>query len=287
MKGARMLDRSASSLEGKVTVVTGGGGGIGRAISETFAAHGAHVVVAERDARRARDTADAIRKAGGQCVESVVDVQERGQVAHLLQTTLDAFGRVDVLVNNVGDFLASKPFATTTEEDWEALYRINLKHVFHCCSAFVPRMVEQGDGGSIINVSTIEAFRGIPGCAVYAAFNCGVTGFTRSLALELGPHRIRVNAIAPETTETLQVPVSRWIRPEHRDRIPYWIPLGRFGTPDDMAGAAVFLASDLSAWVTGTTIHVDGGALAAGGFYRIPGGGWTNLPVVTGGGIGR
>ena len=282
-----MLDRSASSLEGKVTVVTGGGGGIGRAISETFAAHGARVVVAERDPKRARETAESIRKAGGQALECAVDVQERAQVARLLQATLGAYGGVDVLVNNVGDFLASKSFASSGEEEWEALYRINLKHVFYCCHAFVPRMLEQGRGGSIINVSTIEAFRGIPNCAVYSAFNCGVTGFTKSLALELGPQRIRVNAIAPETTETLQVPISRWIRPEHRERVPYWTPLGRFGTPDDMAGAALFLASDLSAWVTGTTIHVDGGALAAGGFYRTPGGAWTNLPVVTGGGVGR
>ena len=281
-----MLDRSASSLEGKVAVVTGGGGGIGRGISETFAAYGARVVVAERDPQRARETVEAIRKAGGQAHESVVDVQERAQVAALLQATLAAFGGIDVLVNNVGDFLASKKFASTTEDDWEALYRINLKHVFYCCHAFVPRMIEQDRGGSIINVSTIEAFRGIPNAAVYSAFNCGVTGFTRSLALELGPHRIRVNAIAPETTETLQVPISRWLKPEHRDRVPYWLPLGRFGTPDDMAGAAVFLASNLSAWVTGTTLHVDGGALAAGGFYRAPDGNWTNLPVVTGGGIG-
>jgi NAD(P)-dependent dehydrogenase (short-subunit alcohol dehydrogenase family) len=243
------------------------------------------VVIAERDPARATETAEAIRKAGGQALECVVDVQERRDVAKLLAATLAAFGGVDVLVNNVGDFRGSRPFAQSSEEEWEALYRINLKHVFHCCHAFVPRLIEQARGGSIINVSTIEAFRGIPNCAVYAAFNCGVTGFTRSLALELGPERIRVNAIAPETTETLQVPIQRWLDPAHRNRVPYWIPLGRFGTPDDMAGAALFLASDLSAWVTGTTIHVDGGALAAGGFYRTPEGDWTNLPVVTGGGI--
>lgn len=282
-----MLDRRASSLDGKVAVVTGGGGGIGRGISETFAAHGARVVVAERDASRARETVEAIRKSGGQALECVVDVQERSELAKLLAATLSTFGGVDVLVNNVGDFLGSKPFAQTSEDDWEAQYRINLKHVFYCSHAFVPRLIEQGRGGSIVNVSTIEAFRGIPNCAVYSAFNCGVTGFTRSLALELGPHRIRVNAIAPETTETLQVPIQRWLNPEHRQRVPYWIPLGRFGTPDDMAGAALFLASELSAWVTGTTIHVDGGALAAGGFYRTPSGEWTNLPVVTAGGIGR
>ncbi len=146
-------------------------------------------------------------------------------------------------------------------------------------------MVERGSG-NIINVSTIEAFRGIPNCAVYSAYNCAITGFTRSLALELGPEQIRVNAIAPETTETLQVRPSSWIPEEHRHREPYWIPLGRFGRPDDAAGCAVFLASELSAWVTGTTIHLDGGALAAGGFYRTPGGRWTNLPIVEGAGIG-
>jgi NAD(P)-dependent dehydrogenase (short-subunit alcohol dehydrogenase family) len=282
-----MLDRKASSLDGKVAVVTGGGGGIGRGISETFAAHGARVVVAERDAARAAETVSAIRGRGGDARECVVDVQERDQVEELRRATLAAYGRIDVLVNNVGDFLGSKPFAQTSEDEWEALYRINLKHVFYCCRAFVPLLVEQRQGGSIINVSTIEAFRGIPNCAVYSAFNSGVTGFTKSLALELGPERIRVNAIAPETTDTLQVPIHRWIAPAHRERVPYWTPLGRFGTPDDMAGAALFLASDLSAWVTGTTLHVDGGALAAGGFYRTPKGDWTNLPVVTGGGIDR
>jgi 3-oxoacyl-[acyl-carrier protein] reductase len=194
---------------------------------------------------------------------------------------------IDVLVNNVGDFLGiSKPFVATGEEDWEALYRINLKHVFLCCQAFVPRMIEQGSGGSIVNVSTIEAFRGIPGCTVYSAFNAGITGFTKSLALELAPERIRVNAIAPETTETLQVRPSQWIPPAKREAVPYLIPLGRFGTPDDAAGCALFLASELSAWVTGTTVHLDGGALAAGGFYRVPGRGWTNTPVIKDAAIG-
>ena len=95
-----------------------------------------------------------------------------------------------------------------------------------------------------------------------------------------------MNCIAPETTDTPQVPVMRWLPEQMKARIPYWIPLGRFGTPDDLAGAALFLASDLSAWVTGTTVHVNGGALAAAGWYRTPQGGWTNTPIVTGGGLG-
>jgi NAD(P)-dependent dehydrogenase (short-subunit alcohol dehydrogenase family) len=282
-----MLTRDAVSLDGKVAVVTGGGGGIGRGIAETFAEHGARVVVAERDAGRAEETVRAIEKRGGKALACVVDVQERADVARLAETTLSSLGRIDVLVNNVGDFLGlSKPFAETKEEEWEALYRINLKHVFLCCEAFVPRLLEQKRGGSIINVSTIEAFRGIPGCSVYSAFNAGVTGFTRSLALELAPERIRVNAIAPETTETLQVRPSQWIPASKRDAVPYLIPLGRFGTPDDAAGCALFLASELSAWVTGTTVHLDGGALAAGGFYRVQGRGWTNTPIVKDAAIG-
>jgi NAD(P)-dependent dehydrogenase (short-subunit alcohol dehydrogenase family) len=282
-----MLTRDAVSLDGKVAVVTGGGGGIGRGIAETFAAYGARVVVAERDSGRAEETVRAIEKAGGKALACVVDVQERADVARLVEETLSGFGRVDVLVNNVGDFLGvTKKFVETSEEEWEALYRINLKHVFLCCQAFVPRMLEAKRGGSIINVSTIEAFRGIPGCTVYSAFNSGVTAFTKSLALELGPERIRVNAIAPETTETLQVQPSRWIPAHKRDAVPYLIPLGRFGTPDDAAGCALFLASELSAWVTGTTVHLDGGALAAGGFYRVPGRGWTNVPIIKDAAIG-
>lgn len=282
-----MLDRSAALLEGKVAVVTGGGGGIGRGISQAFAAHGAQVVVAERDEGRARETVAAIEKLEGRALACVVDVCEKDQVAKLTETVLREFGRVDTLVNNVGDFLGlSKPFLESEEEEWDALHRINFKHVLYCTQAIVPHMLERGGGGCIINISTIEAFRGIPNCAVYSAYNSAITGFTKSLALELGPEKIRVNAIAPETTETLQVRPSRWIREENRHLEPYWIPLGRFGTPDDAAGCAVFLASDLSSWVTGTTIHLDGGALAAGGFYRVPGGSWTNLPIVTGAGIG-
>ena len=282
-----MLEATATSLRGKVALVTGGGGGMGRAIAETFAAHGARVAIAEKDATRAAETVEQIEKTGGEARASVVDIREKAGVAEFVEGARDAFGRLDILVNNVGDFLGiTTSFANNREEDWEALYDINLKHVFRCSQAVIPHLVEQGDGGSIISISTIEAFRGIPGNVAYSAFNAGITGFTRSLALELGPAGIRVNAIAPETTDTLQVPIHRWIPPKYRDPVPYWTPLGRFGTPDDAAGCALFLASELSAWVTGTTVHMDGGALAAGGFYRGPKNGWTNLPIVDGAALG-
>jgi NAD(P)-dependent dehydrogenase (short-subunit alcohol dehydrogenase family) len=270
----------ASLLAGKVAVVTGGGGGIGRGISETFAAHGAKVVVSDIDAKRAAETAGAISHVGGDAVAHVVDVREHHQVDVLATATIEKYGRVDVLVNNVGHYLyRGTAFLETDEDQWNALYDVNLRHVFVCTKALAPRMIEQGDGGSIINVSTVEAFRGMPLMAVYSAFKAGVTQFTKSLALELGNDGIRVNAIAPDLTQSIQVDYDRWVPAEQEHLIPTWVPVGRFGTPADIAGVALFLASDLSAFVTGTTVHADGGSLAAGGWFRTERGGWTNRPL--------
>ncbi len=280
-----MLDRNVTSLDGKAAVVTGSGSGIGRAIVETFAAHGAEVLVVDRDDALAEEVVAAIGERGGKASACVVDVKEREAVEHMRATALERMGRVDILVNNVGHFMpGAGPFLRTSEDDWSALYATNLEHVFRCTHALAPQMVERGSG-NIINVSTIETFRGIPGNAVYSAFKTAIVGFTRSFALEVAPHGVRVNGIAPETTDTSQVPVSRWIPEEHRDRIPHFLPLGRFGRPDDHAGAALYLASELSDWVTGVTLPVDGGAIAASGFYRLEGDRWTNAPVVSDAGI--
>ena len=270
----------AHLLRGKVAVVTGGGGGIGRAISETFAAHGARVVVAEIDADRAADTAAAIEADGGDARPLIVDVRRPDDVMRLAEATVDDIGRVDVLVNNVGHYLyRGAPFLDTDEQQWNALYDVNLRHVFLCTKALAPAMVAQGDGGSIVNVSTVEAFRGMPMMAVYSAFKAGITQFTKSLALELGNDGIRVNTIAPDLTQSIQVDYERWVPEEQQHLIPSWVPVGRFGTADDIAGVALFLASDLSAFVTGTTVHADGGSLAAGGWFRTQRGGWTNRPL--------
>jgi 2-hydroxycyclohexanecarboxyl-CoA dehydrogenase len=270
----------AQLLSDKVAVVTGGGGGIGRGISETFAAHGARVVVAEIDADRAGDTVAAIRADSGDARAQVVDVRRPDDVARLAEATMGDYGRVDVLVNNVGHYLyRGAPFLDTDEEQWNALYDVNLRHIFLCTKALAPAMVEQGDGGSVVNVSTVEAFRGMPTMAVYSAFKAGVTQFTKSLALELGNDGIRVNSIAPDLTQSIQVDYDRWVPQEQQHLIPTWVPVGRFGSPDDIAGVALFLASDLSAFVTGTTVHADGGSLAAGGWFRTDRGGWTNRPL--------
>ncbi|MDD3799702.1 MAG: SDR family oxidoreductase [Novosphingobium sp.] len=268
---------------GKVALVTGGGAGIGRAIAETFGRAGASVVVAEIDARRADDVRAALESAGVDALVSPCDVTDRAAVDGLMDAVKARFGALDVLVNNVGDFLGvTKRFELVTDDELDALYATNLKSVFLTTRAAIPLLRE---GGSVISISSIEAFRGIPMTTVYSAFKHAITGFTRSLALELGPKHIRVNAIAPETTDTPQVPIHAMIAQEHQDHIERWIPLGRFGKPEDAAGAALFLASDLAGWITGTTINLDGGALAAGGWYRDPRGIWTNVPVVTGNGF--
>ncbi len=269
------------NLEGKTALVTGGGAGMGRAIAEAFGAYGVKVAVAEIKKERA----DAVRKvlddAKVDNLVEVVDVRDTAQVAALAKKVEAKFGGLDILVNNVGDFMGIVgTFADSTEDQWDTLYQVNLKQIFVVTHAMLPLMRKSGNGGSIINVSSIEAFRGIPGGVVYGAYKAGITGFTQSLAVELGPEGIRVNTIAPETTDTEQVQVTNWTNPKYMDHTERWIPLGRFGVPKDAAGCAVFLASDLSGWVTGTTIHMDGGALAAAGWYRTPKGQWTNMPVI-------
>ena len=263
-------------LADKVAIVTGGGGGIGRGIVERFAAEGAAVVFAEIDAERTRETQLAV---GERSAGIVCDVREPGTAEALVTAARDNFGRVDVLVNNVGHYGGKrKAFHEQTDDEWDDLYRVNLAHVLSCSRAVIPVLLAQGDGGSIVNVSTIEAFRAIPTRAVYSAFKAAITGLTRSLAVEYGRNGIRVNAIAPDVTETLQVPYSKWLSPEDEQMIPAWVPIGRFGQPADTAGIALFLASDLSAFVTGTTVHADGGTYAASGWFPTEEGGWTNRP---------
>ncbi|MES2497939.1 MAG: SDR family NAD(P)-dependent oxidoreductase [Pseudomonadota bacterium] len=268
---------------GKTVLVTGGGVGIGRAAAEGFRDAGARVIVIEIDPARAEEARAAL---GKDALVIVGDVTDPAAVASLAATIETEFGGLDVLVNNVGDFLMlAKPFDQLSDAEVAKLYATNLGQVFSVTKAMIPLLRRKGAGSSIVSVSSIEGFRGIPNCAVYAACKAGLTGFTQSLALELGPEGIRVNLIAPETTETPQVPVSLMIPEEHRGHIPNWIPLGRFGTPQDMASGILFLASPHAAWITGTALHIDGGALAAAGWYRDPRGTWTNLPVLSGNGL--
>ena len=270
------MTETARPLSGMTAVVTGGGGGIGRGIVERFVTEGARVLFGELDGDRARETQAA---AGDAAIGVVCDVREPETAFALVTAALDNFGRIDTLVNNVGHYGgARKAFHEQSDDEWDELYRVNLGHVLTCSRGVLPVLLEQGDGGSIVNVSTIEAFRAIPTRAVYSAFKSAITGLTRSLAVEYGRYGVRVNAIAPDVTETLQVPYSKWITADDAHMIPAWVPVGRFGRPADTAAVALFLASELSAFVTGTTVHVDGGTLAASGWFPTEEGGWTNRP---------
>lgn len=262
---------------GKAALVTGGGAGIGRAIVEAFASAGARVLFAEIDA----DRLTAANAAGISC-----DVTRPADVGNLIAAAREKFGgRLDVLVNNVGHYVHAKPFEMLDESEIDDILAINLRQLFSVTRAALPLLKAAAPGASIINITSIEAFRGIPACSIYAACKAGIAGFTKSLALELAPIGIRVNDIAPETTDTAQTPIDYMIPAENRKHIERWIPLGRFGRPEDCAGAALYLASPLASWVTGSTVHVDGGALAAAGWIRDPKGVWTNMPIVVGNGM--
>jgi NAD(P)-dependent dehydrogenase (short-subunit alcohol dehydrogenase family) len=272
----------AALLGNRVAVVTGGGGGIGAATARLFAQHGARVVIADIDAGLAERVVDEITASGGSGLAAVTDVRDSGQVSALARTVLDRYGRVDVLVNNVGHWLRHPGnFVDTDPQLWDDLYRINLHHVFLVTHAFLPAMIEQR-AGAVVNVSSVEGLRGYPEDPVYAAFKAAVIHFTRSLAVQVGRDGVRVNAIGPDVTESLQVPYSQWLSADEQRQWPQWVPVGRMGLPEDQARVILFLASELSAFVTGHTIPTDGGTGAAGGWFRSSrriDREWTNRPV--------
>ena len=269
-------------LNDRIAVVTGGGGGIGAATARLFADQGAQVVIADIDAELAQLTAEQITASGGSAFAAVTDVRDAGQVAELARSVLERHGRVDVLVNNVGHWLRHPGnFVDTDPQLWDDLYRVNLHHVFLVTHAFLPAMIGRRSG-AIVNVSSVEGLRGYPEDPVYAAFKAAVIHFTRSLAVQVGRDGVRVNAIGPDVTESLQVPYSQWLSAEEQTQWPQWVPVARMGLPEDQAQVILFLASDLSAFVTGHTIPTDGGTGAAGGWFRSsrrPERDWTNRPV--------
>jgi NAD(P)-dependent dehydrogenase (short-subunit alcohol dehydrogenase family) len=257
-----VLDRGAASLDGRVAVVTGAGSGIGRGIANGFAAFGARVAIWERDA----DTCEAAAvETGG--LACVTDVREEEQVDAALAHTVAELGTPTILVNNAGGVFHS-PILETKPKGWDALIRANLTHLLLCTQRIARAMVEADTGGSIVNITSIEGTRGAPGFAAYAAAKAGVINLTQTAALELAPHRIRVNCLAPDITITEGLlGVAGEMGTTQFARI---VPMGRAGHVDEMAGAAVFLASDLSSYVTGQTLHVDGGTDAARGWYHHP-----------------
>jgi len=251
-------------LQDKVAVITGAASGIGFAYARRFLAEGARVVIADIvDPVPAAEKLDA----DGRAVGVRTDVSDAASAQALMDAAVARFGRIDVLVNNVGGVFAA-PFLETSEKGWDALHRANLKHIYHCTKNAVEHMIRGGRGGSVINVVSIEGVRAAPLYATYAAAKAGAINFTKTLALELAPHGIRVNAIAPDIclTEGLRSLMSE----RRLERAKLTVPLGRVGDPEDVAGVAVFLASDLSGYLTGETLHVDGGTHASAGWYHHP-----------------
>jgi NAD(P)-dependent dehydrogenase (short-subunit alcohol dehydrogenase family) len=260
-----------------VAVVTGGGGAIGNAICRLYAAHGADVVVADRDADRTQNTVNAVAALGRKAIPIVTDLTKREGIDQLREAALGTFGHVDILVNGLGEHLwMGGPLENSSEEQWQALYEINLLHVFRASQAFIPSMRERS-WGRIVNFSSVEGIRSAPNLAVYTAFKGAINSFTKSLGVELGQYGIRANAIAVDQVRAYQV--SYEVPKEHEQLVPVWIPAGRVGEGEDVANIALFLASDLSFWVVGEVIAADGGTLAAGGWFRTPTR-WTNRPVI-------
>lgn len=256
------IQPSDVQLDGRVAVVTGGGAGIGRGIAAGLVAFGAKVAIWERDDSSCADAAASIGALG-----IPTDVREAEEVDASLARTVDELGPVSILVNNAGGVFAS-PLLDTAEKGWDALHRANLRQVLLCTQRVARHMVDAGIGGSIISVTSIEGTRAAPGYAAYAAAKAGVISYTRTAALELAPYGIRVNALAPDITMTEGLRAVA--PPGAEERFANTVPMGRVGHVDEMAGAAVFLASSLSSYVTGQTIHVDGGTAAAGGWYHRP-----------------
>jgi NAD(P)-dependent dehydrogenase (short-subunit alcohol dehydrogenase family) len=255
------LDPQRVRLDGRVALVTGAAAGIGRAIALALARFGADVALCDRQASLLEGVRAEAEAAGRAALTGVLDVREEAEVRSFLEAVRQRFGRVDVLVNNAGGGFASS-FADLSARGQSALMRENFDSVGHFVRAALPLF--PASGGSIVNITSVEAHRAAPGFAVYAAMKAAVASLTQSLALELADRRIRVNCIAPDMIATPGVGPL----PEGRT------PLPGPGHPDDVAGAAVFLAGELSSFVTGTTLHVDGGTSAAGGWRRRADGAW-------------
>jgi NAD(P)-dependent dehydrogenase (short-subunit alcohol dehydrogenase family) len=271
-------DRSA--LRETVAVVTGGAGGLGAAIVLDLAANGVRTAVIDVDADAAERLASRLRADGHDAIVQTGDARDAAALGELFRVVDDRWGRLDTLVNVVGGTFHAA-FVDTSAKGWDAVIRANLGTVLHSCALAVPRMRRSG-GGSIVNVTTIEAHRAAPGYAVYAAAKAAVEQFGRTLAVEEAPHGIRVNNVAPDyvPTPNLERISAGQSSLETEVGVRTGIPMGRAGRVTDVSNCVVFLASALSAYVTGTTLHPDGGTYASSGWLNWPGSGWgNNVPI--------
>ncbi|GAB2982052.1 SDR family oxidoreductase [Amycolatopsis acidiphila] len=268
-------------LSGQVALVTGGGAGIGQGIALGLAKRGAAVVVADIEPERAGHTVRMVADSGGDAIAVTTDVMDTAQVEAAVKTAEDRYGRLDILVNNAGG-VRGRRFLDQSERSWRRHIDINLVSALSATWHAAHAMVRGGRGGAIVNVASIEASRAAPMYSVYAACKAGVVNFTRTMAVELGEHGIRVNCIAPDQTRTpgnsaLRTgPVEEGalrVRPaEEQEALARYVPLGRAGHVDECGDVTAFLCSPLARYVTGVTVPVDGGTWASSGWVREDGG---------------
>jgi 3-oxoacyl-[acyl-carrier protein] reductase len=263
-----------AGLAGTVAVVTGGAGGLGSAIATDLAANGVRLAVIDVDPDGVAASRESL---GEEALVQLGDVRDDAVLEALFAAVDERWGRVDTLVNVVGGTFRA-PFLETRPKGWDALLRTNLHHVMTASQLAATRMRDAGRGGSIVNLTTIEAHRAAPGFAVYAAAKAAVEQFGRTLAVELAPHGIRVNNVAPDYVPTPRLAAvggsdGGMSTPEG---LRVAVPMGRAGLVTDVSGCVVFLASQLSAFVTGSTQHPDGGTYASSGWLNWPGTGWAN-----------
>lgn len=250
-------------LKNKIAVITGAARGIGLAIAQRFAREGAKVVLADVLAREGKAAAKKIGRAASFVA---CDVGEKAQVDKLIRAVVKQHGRIDTMVSNAGISRAI-PFLDLTEDDWDAVMRVNLRGVFLTGQAAARQMVKQGKGGVIINMSSVNAVLAIPAIIPYVAAKGGVAQLTKGMALSLAEHGIRVNAIGPGTIMT-EIAKTVLTSPQARHNIMSRTPLGRIGEPDEVASVALFLATEDSSYLTGQTIYPDGGRMALN--YTVP-----------------
>ena len=247
--------RGLQDLGGKVALVTGGGSGLGRAMAWALACQGASVAIVDRDgAAAAACAAEISRGSGSRATSAVAEVSDEDAVARAAAQVLAEYGRVDILVNNAGHNIR-KPMLEFSLEEFDSLHAVHVRGTFLFCRELGPQMRER-ESGCIINIASILGQVGAPNVAPYAAAKASLIQLTRVLALELAPHGVRVNAIAPGYIDT---PLTRTHAPEVRKRITDLTPMGRFGEANELIGPVLFLASGASSFVTGSTLVVDGG----------------------------
>ncbi len=247
-------------LQDKVAIITGGGSGFGAGMAARFAAEGARVVVADIDGGAAAKIAAGIAQNGGKATAVTADVTARADVAAMVATATDTYGGLHILVNNAGYSHVNKPMTEVTEEEFDRVFAVNVKAIYLAAQAALPALRAQA-GACILNTSSTAALRPRPGLTWYNGSKGAVNTLTKSMAVELAPERIRVNAICPVIGETgmLQTFMGPEDTPEIRARFVATIPLGRMSRPEDIAAAAVFLASDEADMITGVCLEVDGG----------------------------